>query len=73
MKVVKKPVKQFSLEEKAKAMQEELNIAAQKEEKEVIEYVSKYLESKGYAISARMILEAGKAPTVQPFIFKVQK
>jgi hypothetical protein len=69
-----KPVlKAKSLEEKAVAFQKEIDEALQKEQSEVVKYVNDYLREKGYDISARMILEPGKAPAVQTFIYKINK
>lgn len=69
----KKTIKEYTLDKKAKKLQAELFEAAKKEEQEVLSEIQAILDKKGYAISARMILEPDKAPTVAPFIFKVKK
>lgn len=69
----KKTVQEYSLEQEAKVLQEKLNAAAEKEQKEVADYVTNYLTSKGYALSARVIIEANQQLKVESFVYKVQK
>lgn len=69
----KKTVKEYSLEQEAKRLQEKLNAAAEKEQKEVADYISNYLKSKGYALSARVIIEPNQSLKVEPFIYKANQ
>lgn len=63
---------EFSAQEKQRKLSQEFMELQQKEHQEVSEKINKILQESGYQLSARMILEAGKAPIVQPFIVKVQ-
>jgi hypothetical protein len=70
-KVSAKTIQQLSLEEETLKLQEKLAVKAKLEKDEIAKFIDDYLKEKGYSLSARMILEAGKAPSVQPFIFKI--
>ncbi|HET6224731.1 MAG TPA: hypothetical protein VFF27_00535 [Bacteroidia bacterium] len=65
-------LKELSAQEKQKKLSQEYLELQQKEHQEVSEKINAILKEYGYQLSARMILEAGKAPIVQPFIVKVQ-
>lgn len=73
MKALKKTVKEISLEEKAKTLNVQMQEALALEQKEIVDTIGKILAEKGYGLSARMILEAGKEMQVQPFIYKLPK
>lgn len=66
-------VKEFSLEEKASKLQAELNEAAEKEKKEVTDFIIKYMTEKGYGISARVVFDPNEQMQVLPYVFKVKK
>lgn len=53
--------------------QQKIAIAAEKELKEVADYVNTYLKERGYTMAARTIIESGKLPYSQCFIAKSQK
>lgn len=73
LKKVQKTAKEFSIDEKAKKLHQEIVDARIKDEQDCMAAIQPILNKYGCHISARMILEHGKAPLVQPMIAKTQK
>ncbi len=70
--IKKTTIKEFSASENLKKAQQVAQEALDKERSEVGKFIESYLIEKGYALSARMTLEAGKDIMVEPFIYKVK-
>jgi hypothetical protein len=64
--------KELTIEEKAKALNAEMQQALELEQKEVSDYIANYLQKKGYSITAKVVMEMGKEVQIIPYVFKVK-